>query len=102
MTDETRPIRQISGNLEEFQAVPSEVRYVTGKVVICGRLSGQWARGCFTTRASVPNPLKSGGVCYGNKPKTATLVGVPTYTRPFATIGVMNLLSAKWSRALLA
>jgi hypothetical protein len=48
------------------------------------------------------DPLKSWDDCYGNKPKTATLVGVPTYTRPFATIGVMNLLSAKWSRALLA
>lgn len=46
--------------------------------------------------------IKLEGDCYGNKPKTATLVGVPTYARPFAIIGVMNLLSAKWSRAVLA
>ena len=101
MTDETRPIRQVSGNLEEFQAAPSELRYVTGKVVICGRLSGHWAVAVFQ-HGPPSDPLKSWGDCYGNKPKTATLVGVPTYTRPFATIGVMNLLSAKWSRALLA
>ena len=77
------------------------MRYVTGKVVMCGRLSGQRAR-LFSNTGLRSDPLKSWGDCYGNKPKTATLVGVPTYTRPFATIGVMNLLSAKWSRPLLA
>jgi hypothetical protein len=34
MTVEMWPIRQISGNIEEFQAATSELRYVTGKVVI--------------------------------------------------------------------
>lgn len=101
MTDETRPIRQISGNIEEFQAATSEVKYVTGKLVMGGRLSGHWPS-LFSNMGLRSDPLKSWGDCYGNKPKTATLVGVPTYTRPFATIGVMNLLSAKWSRALLA
>jgi hypothetical protein len=56
--------------------------------------------GLFAPNLSFPG-LKLQGDCYGNKPKTATLVGVPTYTRPFATIGVMNLLSANWSRPLL-
>jgi hypothetical protein len=36
MTDETRPIRQISRNLQEFQAATGELRYVTVKVAICG------------------------------------------------------------------
>jgi hypothetical protein len=31
-----------------------------------------------------------------------TLFGVPTYTFPFAIIGVMNLLSAKLSRPFAA
>jgi hypothetical protein len=31
----------------------------------------------------------------GSKPKTTTLFGVPTYTFPFATIGVTYLLSLK-------
>jgi hypothetical protein len=36
MTDEKRPIRQISGNLQKFQAATRELRYVTVKVAICG------------------------------------------------------------------
>ena len=36
MTDERRPIRQISGNLQKFQAATRELRYVTVKVAICG------------------------------------------------------------------
>lgn len=36
MTDGRQPIRQISGNLEEFQAATGELRYVTVKVAICG------------------------------------------------------------------
>jgi|HubBroStandDraft_6_1064221.scaffolds.fasta_scaffold06950_6 hypothetical protein len=39
------------------------------------------------THFEVPN--------YGSNPNTATLFGVPTYTFPFAIIGVINLLSAK-------
>ncbi len=40
---------------------------------------------------------------YGSRPKTATPLGVPTKTLPFAIIGVMNLLPApKWSRPALA
>ena len=37
MTDERRSIRQISGNLREFQAPPSELKHVTPKAVIYQR-----------------------------------------------------------------
>jgi hypothetical protein len=36
MTDERRPIRQISGNLQKFQAATRELRYVTVRVAIWG------------------------------------------------------------------
>lgn len=39
---------------------------------------------------------------YGSRPNTATLSGVPIYTLPLATMGVMNLFPLKLSRPLAA
>ncbi len=38
MTDERWPIRQISGNLQEFQGALSELTHITSKVVISQRV----------------------------------------------------------------
>jgi len=41
--------------------------------------------------------------CQGSRPNTPTLLIVPTYTLPFAMVGVMNLLPVpNWSRPPLA
>ena len=60
------------------------------------KFSGRWReREVNVNTASTDDVRRS---FYGSKPKTATLAGVPTYTLPLATTGVMNLLSRNWSR----
>jgi hypothetical protein len=51
MTDGRRPIRQISGNLQEFQAAISELKHVTPKAVIY--------EGFVEGRLEAPKPLES-------------------------------------------
>jgi hypothetical protein len=51
----------------------------------------------FSALATSPLASNPAPISYSS-PKTATLIGVPTNTFPFAIIGVMNLFPANWSR----
>jgi hypothetical protein len=53
----------------------------------------------FIRPTGIATASQISGCSYGKFPNTATPLVVPTYTRPFAIIGVMNLFPApNWSR----